>query len=306
MSKTDFLKQAIADATEIQRSSVELAKKSLSEAFDSQLKSMLAAKLQEEADDMGDEIAEEDELAYEAFDDTLEEEKDSDAMDSDEPPMEEEYDLDEILAEMDGEDDEDDSEEKENVDEAKEEDEEEEDDDYEAEEEHEKSESDDEEEKEEKEVDEELNLEALLRELSMSEEAEEAPEEEAPEKEDDEVKKMEEQLFELKNKLNEVNLLNAKLLYLNKVLAENDSLTATQKVKLISTFDEASSVKEVKLVHKTITEAFKVKQNSTKKVTQLKESVKSFASNPAGDSKKMDKEIDTNPLSSLWQRIKKY
>jgi hypothetical protein len=301
MSKTDFLKQAIADATEIQRSSVELAKKSLSEAFDSQLKSMLAAKLQEEAEEMDEEITEEDDLAHEAFDDTLEEEKDSDAMDSDEPPMEEEYDLDEILAEMDGEDDEDESEEKENVDEAKEEDE-----DTEEQEEHEKSESDEEEEKEEEEVDEEFNLEALLRELSMSEEAEEAPEEAPEESEDDEVKKMEEQLFELKNKLNEVNLLNAKLLYLNKVLAENDSLTAPQKVKLISTFDEASSVKEVKLVHKTITEAFKVKQNSTKKVTQLKESVKSFASNPAGDSKKMDKEIDTNPLSSLWQRIKKY
>lgn len=302
MSKTDFLKQAIADATEIQRSSVELAKKSLSEAFDSQLKSMLAAKLQEEAEEMDEEIAEEDDLAHEAFDETLEEEKDSDDMDSKEPPMEEEYDLDEILAEMEGEDDEDESEEKENVDEAKEEDE-----DTEEQEEHEKSESDEEEKEEE--VDEEFNLEALLRELSMSEESEEAPEasEEAPEEtEDDEVKKMEEQLFELKNKLNEVNLLNAKLLYLNKVLAENDSLTANQKVKLISTFDEASSVKEVKLVHKTITEAFKVKQNSTKKVTQLKESVKSFASNPAGDSKKMDKEIDTNPLSSLWQRIKKY
>ena len=47
----------------------------------------------------------------------------------------------------------------------------------------------------------------------------------------------------LKSELNEVNLLNAKLLYVNK-LFRNKNLTETQKVKVINSFDKAESVKE--------------------------------------------------------------
>lgn len=58
---------------------------------------------------------------------------------------------------------------------------------------------------------------------------------------------------ELKGQLQEVNLLNAKLLYVNKVFKAN-SLTESQKVSVIAAFDKAETVKEVKLVFETVSD----------------------------------------------------
>jgi hypothetical protein len=68
---------------------------------------------------------------------------------------------------------------------------------------------------------------------------------------------MEEQLDELRSELNEVNLLNAKLLYTNKIF-RNKSLNETQKVKVLTAFDKATSKKEVELVYDTLLESLKV------------------------------------------------
>ena len=68
---------------------------------------------------------------------------------------------------------------------------------------------------------------------------------------------MEEQLAELRSELNEVNLLNAKLLYTNKIF-RNKSLNETQKVKVLTAFDKATSKKEVELVYETLLESLKV------------------------------------------------
>lgn len=61
----------------------------------------------------------------------------------------------------------------------------------------------------------------------------------------------------LRSQLNEVNLLNAKLLYVNKIFKVEKSLTESQKVKILETFDKAASVKEVKLVYETLNGTFK-------------------------------------------------
>ena len=58
---------------------------------------------------------------------------------------------------------------------------------------------------------------------------------------------------ELKAQLQEVNLLNAKLLYVNKVF-KSSSLTESQKVSVIAAFDKAETVKEVKLVFETVSD----------------------------------------------------
>ena len=55
----------------------------------------------------------------------------------------------------------------------------------------------------------------------------------------------------LRNQLQEVNLLNAKLLYVNKVFKSNN-LSEGQKVNVIAAFDKAETVKEVKLVFETV------------------------------------------------------
>jgi len=59
----------------------------------------------------------------------------------------------------------------------------------------------------------------------------------------------------LKGKINEVNLLNAKLLYTNK-LFRNFPLTNEQKVKVVEQLDLTKSVREVKLVYTTLAESF--------------------------------------------------
>ena len=57
----------------------------------------------------------------------------------------------------------------------------------------------------------------------------------------------------LKSQLSEVNLLNGKLLYVNKVFKANN-LTESQKVNVIAAFDKAETVKEVKLVFETVSD----------------------------------------------------
>lgn len=64
----------------------------------------------------------------------------------------------------------------------------------------------------------------------------------------------------LRSDLNEVNLLNAKLLYTNKIFKAK-TLNESQKVKVLSSFDKATTVKEVKLVYSTLNEGLKVKTN---------------------------------------------
>ena len=80
----------------------------------------------------------------------------------------------------------------------------------------------------------------------------------------------------LRNQLQEVNLLNAKLLYVNKVFKSNN-LTESQKVNVIATFDKAETVREVKLVFETVS-----KNVVTKKPTAIKEHL-SFASKATGN-----------------------
>ena len=60
---------------------------------------------------------------------------------------------------------------------------------------------------------------------------------------------------QLKTIINEVNLLNAKLLYTNK-LFRNFELSEGQKMKVIENFDRAANTREVKLVFSTLAESF--------------------------------------------------
>jgi len=73
----------------------------------------------------------------------------------------------------------------------------------------------------------------------------------------------------LKKDLNEVNLLNSKLLYVNKIFKSND-LSESQKVNIIAAFDKAESVKEVKLVFETVSDSVVGKKESTKSIKESK------------------------------------
>jgi len=86
---------------------------------------------------------------------------------------------------------------------------------------------------------------------------------------------------ELRQQLQEVNLLNAKLLYVNKVFKANN-LTEGQKVNVVAAFDKAETVKEVKLVFETVSKNVVAKQSAKPAVKEHK----SFASKPAGSTQK--------------------
>jgi hypothetical protein len=111
----------------------------------------------------------------------------------------------------------------------------------------------------------------------------------------EEMDEMKKEIDELKADLHEVNLLNAKLLYTNKIFRAKN-LQEAQKVKVLEAFDKASSVKEVKLVFETLNEGIK---NTPK--TPIKESLGS-ASKAAGVAPtKTIVEVDSQV--ARWQKL---
>jgi hypothetical protein len=95
------------------------------------------------------------------------------------------------------------------------------------------------------------------------------------EKMKDELEEAYKTVTHLKNVINEVNLLNAKLLYTNK-LFRNFELSESQKMKVIENFDRAANTREAKLVFSTLAESFQTRKAGKKIVKESK----SMASRP--------------------------
>ncbi len=99
----------------------------------------------------------------------------------------------------------------------------------------------------------------------------------------------------LRSELNEVNLLNAKLLYTNKIFRAK-SLTESEKVKVLGAFDKATTVKETKLVFETLNEGLKTKKSP------IRESLGS-ASKATGNFKTKKPIIKTDPMVARFQKL---
>ena len=367
----NLLKEAIADAKAVRETALENAKIALEEAFTPRLQSMLSKKIQSEMEKEGehgdeedvdermhdededdveemrlkaqdedpsdedskdedkveepteeeeeDEVEErmhdedEDEKKDEAMHDEDEDEVEERMKDEDEDEMDEDLDLDEILKELEAEamhdEDEDDVEER-----MKDEDEDEED----------KVDENDvssaigsadnkvdkkagdstdignaDKAKHTESIDEDIDLDEVLK--ALSEEDEEETEESV-----DEVSKLESELAEhrdvvkyLRTKLNEVNLLNAKLLFTNK-LFRAFGLSNDQKMKVVETFDRATNLREVKLVYSTLAESFGTKVEKK----EIKES-KGSASKAVASTKSKKQEEILSEGGELRNRFKK-
>lgn len=102
----------------------------------------------------------------------------------------------------------------------------------------------------------------------------------------------------LRSELNEVNLLNAKLLYTNKIFKAKN-LTESQKVKVLSTFDRATTVKEVKLVFESLSTTISTSNNTTK--APIKESM-GFASKASGVVKQ-NQTIETDAVIARMKKL---
>jgi hypothetical protein len=330
MAKSDLLKQAIADAKAVKETALANAKIALQEAFAPRLENMLHAGLMKELEDdkmdINMDMDAEPEAGAEApidgemggeedfqwTDDTLaanvdgqdysfqvgmagEDEEDlgdefgaepgmDDAM-GDEMPADDDLNLEEILRELEMPADEEG--------------------DYSADasvtegEEHESNEDEDEE---------DINeiIEAILRETDMGIEAPTGSEEDitALKTENEELEKNLEEAYRtvkhLNSVINEVNLLNAKLLYTNK-LFRNFDLNEGQKMKVIENFDRAVSPREAKLVFATLAESF---TKPTQKRAMVKESAASRPTRTTAPSKETTQILSEGfEMANRWKKL---
>ena len=151
--------------------------------------------------------------------------------------------------------------------------------------------------------DDSISLDEILAELDEEEKMEEADDYMEEKKKDDhsmeeakkELEDAKKAIEEMRAELNEVNLLNAKLLYVNKIF-KSKSLTESQKVKVLNAFDRATNVKEVKNVYATINESVTAAPK-----TQIKESY-GFASKPTGYSQKTNT-VESDPFIARMQKL---
>lgn len=308
MTNKNLLQEAIAEAKTIRQAAITNAKEALEESLTPHLKEMLAKKLQEMDEADNEEVVDENinstEDEHELINSVNEEEEAEEEMPAEEPvedetpseePTEEELDFENmtrddfknLLTDLMGEIEAEKSEEVPGEEMA----------------------DDNAIDLDEPSDDDEINIDELLAELAGEEVKEdlfEAKKKAAKEKEkkaatkkeeDKDLKEALDTVNILRTQLQEVNLLNAKLLYVNKVF-KSTNLTESQKVNVVAAFDKAETVKEVKLVFETVS-----KNVVTKKPSTIKEHT-SFASKPTGTTAAAPKEI-INEVSEQVLRMQK-
>jgi hypothetical protein len=153
-----------------------------------------------------------------------------------------------------------------------------------------------------------IDLDEILREMGYGEEedsASDAAEDEAEKAQmQSELKEAYATIQSLRKTINEVNLLNAKLLYTNK-LFRNYNLTNEQKVKVVENLDRTSNVREVKLVYATLSESMKF-TGTERKVAQAKKSItEGLASKPTASTAPAKQIIseNTNELANRFKQL---
>ena len=143
---------------------------------------------------------------------------------------------------------------------------------------------------------EEMDLDEVIKTLKEMADEEEVSEEEGEDMEA-ELEEAYKTIKSLQSTINEVNLLNAKLLYTNKLFRTFD-LNESQKVKVLENFDRTSSVREVKLVFSTIAENLNV---AKKKKVVVKEGYASKATKSSAPKKQIISE--GNEMAARWKKL---
>lgn len=339
--KKSLVDEVLDDALQVRETALANAKLALEEAFEPRIKSMISRHLQNEVeeDEMEEEYGEEEmEEEYEdvtnADDASLEEEEHEDEVEEELEPSdiddenEEPSDVASDSSEIGEESDEEMEEEMEDEDdldleaviaeleaELGEEDEEEEEMEIDMDSDEEGEEEMDMDMDSEEEDDEEIiDLDELLSALTEEDEEETVEEEEEEESElAQENSRLASELAEhreaveiLRSKLNEVNLLNAKLLYTTK-LFRKFNLSNDQKMKVVESFDRTSSVRETKLVFSTLAESLSM-NNSSKTKKKVASITEGFASKPTTSTKPKQQEIisEGNAVADRFRRLVSY
>jgi hypothetical protein len=102
----------------------------------------------------------------------------------------------------------------------------------------------------------------------------------------------------LRSQLNEVNLLNAKLIYVNKIFKASN-LNESQKVKVVNSFDKAKTLNEAKNIYEVLKDTVKT---SSKSKVALHES-KQFASNIIGNTSARKPILESSDVITRMQKL---
>jgi hypothetical protein len=152
----------------------------------------------------------------------------------------------------------------------------------------------------------EIDLDEILREMGYGDDEEETNEGEEMDAKsaalESELEEAYSVIKSLKSTINEVNLLNAKLLYTNKLFRSYD-LTNEQKHKVVETLDRTQNVREVKLVFSTLAESMKI-GGTAKKVKSQAKLTESFASKSvASTAPKKEIIAESNSLAERFKQL---
>ena len=107
------------------------------------------------------------------------------------------------------------------------------------------------------------------------------------EEKEDELKEAYATVETLRSELNEINLLNAKLLYTNKIF-KSKNLSENNKVKVLTSFDKADTVKEAKLIYETLKDGLAEKKAKKTVNESISMASKSIGVGP--------KKVDAKPI----------
>ena len=120
-----------------------------------------------------------------------------------------------------------------------------------------------------------------------------------------ELKETKKAFTSVNNELIEVNLLNSKLLYVNRIFKANQ-LDEAQKLRVVETLDKADSSKEAKLIYETIKDTFNISKNtkSSSKRKSIKENL-GMASKATGTSTAPKKEVisESNDMVARFKKL---
>jgi len=154
---------------------------------------------------------------------------------------------------------------------------------------------------------EELDLEAIIRELQADGHHKEEEDETSTmahkmEALQNELAEYRKAVNLLRGKLQEVNLLNAKLLFTNK-LFRNDRLTNEQKVAIVENFDRATTVREVKIVYTTLVETLNSTAKTLNKSKTAKVVTEGMASKPTKSTAPKKEILEENTVATRLQQL---
>lgn len=153
--------------------------------------------------------------------------------------------------------------------------------------------------------DDEINIDELLSELDDMYESEDKSEtiNETKRKLNRQTKQLQEAykvIKTLKGEINEINLLNSKLLYVNKIFKAKN-LNESQKLKVLSSFDKATNVKEVKLIFESLSSTLSNLINKQNNKSQIRENL-GFASKSSGIAPKRNI-MEVDPQLQRMQKL---